>query len=76
MERKKKNLLPITLLMIPMKDSQGANDGGKMCLYNGPTHSSSIVTIPLVSRYGKWYLYLSTHIYAQNHHDTKIKWKV
>jgi len=43
-----------------MKDNQGANGGGKTCLYNGPTHSSSTVTISLVSRNGKWYLYLST----------------
>jgi hypothetical protein len=76
MERKKKNLLPITLLMIPMKDSQGANDGGKMCLYNGPTHSSSIVTIPLVSRYGKWYLYLSKSYMHKITMALKLKWKV
>lgn len=36
-----------------MKDNEGANDGGNMCLYNGPTHFSSTVTIPLVSRNGK-----------------------
>jgi len=41
-----------------MKESPGASEGGKTCLYSGPTRLSSIVTIPLVSRKGMWYLYL------------------
>lgn len=63
MDRKKQKIwLSITLVTRPMKESQGANAGGKTCLYKGPTHLSSTVTIPLVSRNGKWYLYLSTHL--------------
>lgn len=44
--------LPVTFSNIPMKDRQGANAGGKTCLYNGPTRLSSIVIIPLVLRNG------------------------
>ena len=43
---------------MPTKDREGAKDGGKVCSYNGPTLSSSTVTIPLVSRNGKEYEYL------------------
>ena len=43
---------------MPTKDRDGAREGGKVCSYNGPTLSSSTVTIPLVSRNGKEYEYL------------------
>jgi len=37
---------------MPIKERDGASDGGKVCSYNGPTLSSSTTTIPLVSRKG------------------------
>lgn len=33
---------------MPIKEREGASDGGKVCSYNGPTLSSSTTTIPLV----------------------------
>ncbi|KAK3042698.1 hypothetical protein RJ639_000756 [Escallonia herrerae] len=43
---------------MPIKDREGAIDGGKVCSYKGPTLSSSTTTIPLVSRNGNEYEYL------------------
>lgn len=45
---------------MPIKDKEGASDGGKVCSYKGPTLSSSTATIPLVSRKGNVYEYLHT----------------
>lgn len=41
-----------TFLGMPIKERDGASDGGKVCSYKGPTLLSSITTIPLVSRKG------------------------
>lgn len=49
----------VTFLGMPIKDKEGAREGGKVCSYKGPTLSSSIATIPLVSRNGNVYEYLN-----------------
>jgi len=55
----------LTLKVKPMKERHGASEGGKTCLYSGPTRLSSMVTVPFVSRKGMWYLYLSYYdLYA------------
>jgi len=38
---------------MPIKVRDGESKGWKVCSYKGPTLSSSITTIPLVSRKGK-----------------------
>uniref|UniRef100_A0A2P2N6Q1 Uncharacterized protein n=1 Tax=Rhizophora mucronata TaxID=61149 RepID=A0A2P2N6Q1_RHIMU len=44
-------------LGMPIKDREGARDGGNVCSYKGPTLSSSTANIPLVSRNGNLYEY-------------------
>ena len=54
-----------TFLGMPIKERDGASDGGKVCSKRGPTLLSSTTTIPLVSRNGNVYEYLTkcTQIY-------------
>lgn len=48
----------LTFLGMPTKDRDGASDGGNVCSYKGPTLSSSVATIRLVSRNGNEHEYL------------------
>ena len=50
-----------TFLGMPIKERDGASDGGKVCSKIGPTLLSSTATIPLVSRNGKVYEYLQMY---------------